>query len=327
MDRESWYKEISMPLHSLLIYLLSLAAVAAACRQALKLAKAFRLYFLSSYLGYLVAVGIVFILNLVVTDLSTEVLRDIPPQGLIPVYILFGLVAFPLFAIAWYFALTFAAGILDEELSPAVRIAYILLWGVLFGIFLLRIQLALRHQSLPPSARFLDKGSGLIAAVIPVAIFIYMMVRAGRRSRSEERAGLVKLGAVSLAGYLALVASIIILQVGLPFRLAAPVLLGIALLAPVLVLRGFLSRFYRPIPAGTFEGPALGSLGERCGLSNREGEILGLLLRGKSNKEIERDLFISPHTVRNHVHNIYQKLGVGSRLQLMNFVRTRIEDD
>jgi len=42
--------------------------------------------------------------------------------------------------------------------------------------------------------------------------------------------------------------------------------------------------------------------------------------------EIERDLFISPHTVRNHIYNIYQKLGVGSRLQLMNFVRTRYEE-
>ena len=95
-------------------------------------------------------------------------------------------------------------------------------------------------------------------------------------------------------------------------------------MAPILALQGFLSRFYRPIPAGIFEGLTLGGLCERCGLSNREGEILGLLLRGKSNKEIERDLFISPHTVRNHIHNIYQKLGVGSRLQLMNFVRERL---
>jgi len=313
-----------MPLHSLFIYLLSLAVVAAACRQALRLAKTFRLYFLSSYLGYLVAVGIVFILNLVVTDLSGVVLRDIPPQGMIPVYILFGLVAFPLFAIAWFFALSFTAGALDEELSPSVRITYILLWLVLFGIFLLRIQLALRQQSLPPSARILDKGAGLAAGVIPIAIFIYMMVRAGRRSLSEERAGLVRFGAVSLAGYLLLIAAMIIPQFGLPFSWASPLVLGIALLSPVLVLKGFLSHFYRPIPPGAFEGPKLGAFCERSGLSSRESEILGLLLRGKSNKEIERDLFISPHTVRNHIHNIYQKLGVGSRLQLMNFVRERL---
>lgn len=58
-----------MPLRSILMYLLSLAVVGAACWEALRLAKSYRHYFLSSYLGYLVAFGIVFILNLVATDL------------------------------------------------------------------------------------------------------------------------------------------------------------------------------------------------------------------------------------------------------------------
>lgn len=314
-----------MPLPLLLVYLLSLAAVAASCWQALKLAKAFRLYFLPSYLGYLVVIGIVFILNSVVTDLSTVVLRDIPPQGMVPVYILFGLVAFPLFAIAWYFALSFVTGILDEELSPPLQIAYVLLWAVLFVIFLMRVQSALSPTSLPPPARILNRGSGLIAGVIPIAIFTYFLARAARRPRSEERSGLMTIGAVSLAGYILWVAAILIPQVGLPIPWAAPLLLGVSLLSPVLVLRDFLSRCYRPILPETLEGTKLSGLVVQCGLSRREGEILSLLLRGKSNKEIEKDLFISPHTVRNHIHNIYQKLGVGSRLQLMNFVRTRFE--
>lgn len=309
----------------LLQYLLSLAVVGVACWLALHLAKSFRLYFLSSYLGYLVAFGIVFILNQIVTDLSADVLRNIPPHALDPVYILFGLVAFPLFAIAWYFALSFAAGILDEELSPPIRIVYLILWAVLFGIFLVRIQFALHQQSLPPFVRILNKGSVPVAGVIPIVIYVYFLVRAARRTRSEEKAGLMKFGAVSLACYLLIVVATILPREGRLFPWAASFLLGAALLSPVLVLKGILSRSYRPIPPGSFEGPKLGTLCEQCGLSTREEEILGLLLRGKSNKEIERDLFISPHTVRNHIHNIYKKLGVGSRLQLMNFARTRLE--
>lgn len=314
-----------MPLPSLLIYLLSLAVVAAVCWQAQKLVKTFRLYFLSSYLGYSVALGIVFILNLVVTDLSADVLRNIPPQGMDPVYILFGLVAFPLFAVAFYFALAFAAGILDEEFSSRFRIAFIVFWTVLFAVFLVRIQFALRQLSLPPVVRVLNVGLGSVMGVLPIAVYIYIMIRAGRRLRPEERAGLTKFGIVSLAGYLMLIAAMIIPQAGLPFRWAVPIMLAVGMLSPVLVLKGFLSRCYRPIPPKTFEGPNLSELYERCGLSSREGEILGLLLKGKSNKEIERDLFISPHTVRNHVYNIYQKLGVGSRLQLMNFVREKLD--
>lgn len=55
-------------------------------------------------------------------------------------------------------------------------------------------------------------------------------------------------------------------------------------------------------------------------ISNREREIIELILEGKSNKEIEDVLFISYNTVKNHIYNLYQKLGVKSRGQLINFV-------
>jgi DNA-binding NarL/FixJ family response regulator len=47
-----------------------------------------------------------------------------------------------------------------------------------------------------------------------------------------------------------------------------------------------------------------------------------LILGGKTNDEISAVLFISPTTVRNHVSNIYQKLQVRSRIQLLNLLRT-----
>ncbi len=59
---------------------------------------------------------------------------------------------------------------------------------------------------------------------------------------------------------------------------------------------------------------------EKFRLTPREEEILRLILEGASNREIEKKLFISPSTVRNHVYNIYQKLGVKNRLELINLV-------
>ena len=56
-------------------------------------------------------------------------------------------------------------------------------------------------------------------------------------------------------------------------------------------------------------------------LSKREQEIVLLLLRGETNKSIEEKLFISVHTVKNHIYNIYRKLGVSNRLQLTNLYR------
>jgi len=65
-------------------------------------------------------------------------------------------------------------------------------------------------------------------------------------------------------------------------------------------------------------GDRADSLIDSYGLTAREQEILRLILQGASNKDIERKLFISASTVRNHVYNIYQKLGVRNRLELIN---------
>jgi DNA-binding NarL/FixJ family response regulator len=51
----------------------------------------------------------------------------------------------------------------------------------------------------------------------------------------------------------------------------------------------------------------------RESLTNRENQILNLLCEGKSNKEIGRALRISNATVKNHVHNILEKLDVRRR--------------
>ncbi len=48
-------------------------------------------------------------------------------------------------------------------------------------------------------------------------------------------------------------------------------------------------------------------------LSSRKVEVLELLARGKSNRQVAADLSISIGTVKNHVHHILEKLGVSDR--------------
>ncbi|GHV11763.1 hypothetical protein FACS1894219_03470 [Clostridia bacterium] len=56
-------------------------------------------------------------------------------------------------------------------------------------------------------------------------------------------------------------------------------------------------------------------------LSNRESEIIQMLLDGKSNRDICDVLFISLSTVKKHVYNIFNKLGINSRTQILKMLK------
>lgn len=64
------------------------------------------------------------------------------------------------------------------------------------------------------------------------------------------------------------------------------------------------------------EAPAVEELSEPP--TAREGEVLGLLARGLSNKQIARELRISEHTVKFHISSLYAKLGVGNRAEAVS---------
>jgi DNA-binding CsgD family transcriptional regulator len=52
-------------------------------------------------------------------------------------------------------------------------------------------------------------------------------------------------------------------------------------------------------------------------LTNREAEIAGLVARGRSTREISSALFISEHTVNNHLRSIFEKVSVNSRSEMV----------
>ena len=53
------------------------------------------------------------------------------------------------------------------------------------------------------------------------------------------------------------------------------------------------------------------------GLSNREAEVAELVSKGLSNKEVANQLFVTEKTVKFHLTNIYKKMSVKSRAQLI----------
>jgi two-component system, NarL family, nitrate/nitrite response regulator NarL len=75
-------------------------------------------------------------------------------------------------------------------------------------------------------------------------------------------------------------------------------------------------RLAKKSPANSNVGARLGLREQGAALSQREREIVVLVAQGFKNKEMAERMFISEQTVKNHLHNIFDKLGVSDRLEL-----------
>ncbi|MCX7821603.1 MAG: ATP-binding cassette domain-containing protein [Brevinematales bacterium] len=62
---------------------------------------------------------------------------------------------------------------------------------------------------------------------------------------------------------------------------------------------------------------------KNLGITEREKEIIDLLLKGYDNKKICEELFISLNTVKTHIYSIYQKTNVKNRMELANLIKDR----
>jgi two-component system nitrate/nitrite response regulator NarL len=75
-------------------------------------------------------------------------------------------------------------------------------------------------------------------------------------------------------------------------------------------------QFAAPMDTGISQVTSNSKPRERAQLSQREREIIVLIAQGYKNKEIAEKMFITEQTVKNHLHNVFDKLGVSDRLEL-----------
>jgi DNA-binding CsgD family transcriptional regulator len=95
----------------------------------------------------------------------------------------------------------------------------------------------------------------------------------------------------------------------------------LSIIANLFLILIFIVRFQLQIATHTKLN--LSQFLNKYNLSNRESEILVHLCEGKSNKEIGDELFIEESTVKSHLKNIYKKLNVKSRSEVILFFLKR----
>ena len=179
----------------------------------------------------------------------------------------------------------------------------------------------LRTIPSPETFRVSAPWAGNLMMLFLFLALAWAFLEAGRSPTPELRRSLRLFAAATAAG-LALFAMSIwgVLDVGgrYLFQLSLSAFLALVANIPgIFILRGTLQR--TPSAGGfTLSPDHWRRIVEHYGLSPREAEIAGLVLSGKSNRDIAAQLYISSETVKKHIYNIYQKTGAKNRLQLMN---------
>ena len=81
------------------------------------------------------------------------------------------------------------------------------------------------------------------------------------------------------------------------------------------------SAWSRVTPMGETQAPAFSP-----DLTDREQEIVTLVVAGDNNRQIATKLFLSVRTVEGHLYRVYEKLGITSRQQLRDLMQPEAEE-
>jgi DNA-binding CsgD family transcriptional regulator len=110
-------------------------------------------------------------------------------------------------------------------------------------------------------------------------------------------------------------------MLGIPLELRRVRVVQVAYYLGVLavVLVYAVKHLFRSSGSQDFRLP--GEFVEEYGISNRERDIISMVMQGHANRIIAERLFISDRTVKNHISSIYRKTRAANKVQLLNMVR------
>jgi DNA-binding CsgD family transcriptional regulator len=110
-------------------------------------------------------------------------------------------------------------------------------------------------------------------------------------------------------------------MLGIPLELRRVRVVQVAYYLGVLAVVLVYAVKYLFRPSGSQDFRLSGEFVEEYGISNRERDIIAMIMQGHANRIIAERLFISDRTVKNHISSIYRKTGAANKVQLLNMVR------
>jgi len=198
------------------------------------------------------------------------------------------------------------------------RIKHAIFFVGIFGlVHLFGIILYLKGEAFKNTLAYTSVSFNYISVLLLIFICGRIIYEGFRKKRKTERRAVAIFGGVYFAIYVLYpLISIIPRSLGVYYSF---IVILIQCVFPILWLKRYFLRFYLLDEIKNYQY-LLEMISAKYNISAREKEIIGLIAKGLSNDEIMDELFISSSTVRNHIYNIYKKIGINSRGQLLHML-------
>lgn len=154
--------------------------------------------------------------------------------------------------------------------------------------------------------------------LVSLCILFEVLFNAGFKNNPGRRRAILLFGSMNL-----LIGPLTfnpLVQFADEFIIGAPLFFLFYNIIPIVWFRFIFVKYYLGGETAYKNKENISSVTKKYSITKRESEIITLILQGKSNKEIMDSLNLSLNTVRNHIYNVYQKLGISSRVQLINLI-------
>lgn len=227
----------------------------------------------------------------------------------------------PFLCISWILLVKMGYGLMERPHNSKVvhfhAIFFIGLVPLAWGLYVLFFQ---EHWLLGEQLIFAEIGLILFLELVSVLLFTGLVLPHTKQYKTSKRK------------ILRTFVLLMLLTFGLRVALLPFLFSGIWWVAPILLLY-FLSNFiplfylkhhsdtvFVPVYAGLPNTEKKEMLCKKYGITKREREIVDGICEGKTNQQIADELFISLQTVKDHTHRIYSKIGIKSRMKLVQLV-------
>lgn len=284
----------------------------------------FNLYVLNIYFKYLIVLNISILLNLALHYLLTNVWTAMDVQPKVFIIISSNIGGFYLLIILTFYYLILTRSLIGKTVDKTVN--HILIVLIILASLAYGFSTALWGSSSKISP-FIWTHKTFISIPLLISL-IASVILFSNASRQKLKSQVRPLKIFSLV--------YIIFYAYQLFLWFFPIEIWVILSAFNLLLLNiipipFLSHFFKEKENLSMNKPEARGKIEKFyqdqGLSKREMEIADLIVAGKSNEEIENELFISLATVKKHISNIFLKMDINSRSQLINQVFHAVLDD